>query len=138
MAIPRAFIGFDFDNNENEKHLFVGQSRHSRSPFQIQDWSCKAALPQNQWEQLIHDKIKKCDLMIVIVGKSMSTATGIEKEIAFARKHNVPFFGVYVDGANMWSPLPEGLARNRVISWTWDSIANAIDQMMTEGKHRWV
>lgn len=136
MSFPRAFISFDFDHNETDKHLFAGQAKYSKTPFNIEDWSSKTSLPQSQWEQLIHDKINKCNLMIVLVGKHMSSAGGIAKEIAFAKKHDVPVFGVYVDGAGSSSILPYDLPRNRVITWNWDSIASAISQVMTEGKNR--
>lgn len=132
---PRAFISFDFDNNENEKNLFTGQAKNSRTPFNIHDWSSKTNLPQSQWEKLISEKINKCHLMIVLVGKRTGTASGVAKEINFAKTSNVPYFGVYVGGANSSSTLPSGLARNRVIEWDWDAIARAIDQMMTEGKN---
>ena len=136
MSNPRAFISFDFDHNESEKHLFAGQAKHSKTPFNIEDWSSKTSLPQSEWEKLIHDKINLCNLMIVLVGKHMSSAGGIAKEIAFAKKHNVPVFGVYVDGAGTTSTLPYDLPRNRVITWNWDNIAAAIDQVMKEGKNR--
>jgi len=58
------------------------------------------------------------------------------KEIKMAKDQDVPVFGVYVGGANASSDLPTGLARNRTISWNWDGIAKAIDQMMGEGKNK--
>jgi hypothetical protein len=136
MADPRAFISFDFDHNETEKTLFVGQAKNSRTPFNIEDWSSKASLPQRQWEQLIADKIKKCNILIVLVGKTMASAIGVAKEIAFAKAADVPVFGVYIDGANTSSNLPVGLPRNRTISWEWDKIADAINQTMKEGKNK--
>jgi len=136
MADPRAFISFDFDNNENEKILFVGQIKNSSTPFAVEDWSSKEDLPQAQWEKLLKTKIGKCHLMIVLVGKSMGSATGVVKEIRFAKDQDVPFFGVYVDGAGASSTLPTGLARNRTIAWSWDGIAKAVDQMMGEGKNK--
>lgn len=136
MANPRAFISFDFDNNSGQKLYFVGQSTNSRTPFNIEDWSSKTHLPQKEWEKLISEKINKCNILIVLVGKSMSTATGVAKEIAFAKAQNIPLFGVYVDGANTSSNLPTGLARNRTIAWDWTKIASAIDQCMTEGKNK--
>lgn len=136
MADPRAFISFDFDHNEIEKNLFVGQSKNSKSPFSIEDWSSKSSLPQTQWEKLIKEKINKCNMLIVIVGKYMASATGVAKEINFAKEQNVPVFGVYVGGADSSSNLPDGLQRNRTISWDWDNIAAAIDQMMREGKNK--
>ena len=136
MADPRAFISFDFDHNETAKNLFVGQIKNSRTPFAAQDWSSKEPLPQSTWEEQLEEKIGRCHLMIVLVGKSMGTASGVRKEITFAKGRNVPFFGVYVDGAGTTSTLPTGLARNRTISWQWDNIAKAVDQMMGEGKNR--
>jgi len=136
MADPRAFISFDFDHDETEKNLFVGQSKNSKTPFNIEDWSSKSSLPQHQWEALIKDKINKCNMLIVLSGKTMASALGVTKEIAMAKEQNVPVFGVYVDGANTTNNLPTGLARNRTISWSWDAIASAIDQMMTEGKNK--
>jgi len=136
MADPRAFISFDFDHNETEKKLFAGQAKNSKTPFNIEDWSSKSSLPQNQWERLIKEKINKCNMLIVLVGKSMSTATGVNKEISFAKSQNIPVFGVYVDGANTNSTLPTGLQRNRTIAWDWAKIASAINQVMKEGKNK--
>ena len=136
MAAPRAFISFDFDHDEKEKNLFVGQSKNSKTPFSIEDWSAKVSMPQSQWEALIKGKINKCNMLIVLSGKTMAGASGVSKEITMAKDQNVPVFGVYVDGANSSSNLPSGLARNRTISWNWGSIANAVDQMMAEGKNK--
>lgn len=136
MADPRAFISFDFDHNETSRNLFVGQIKNSKTPFCAQDWSCKSALPQADWEKQLKAKINACHFMIVLVGKSMGTATGVVKEIGFAKDQDVPFFGVYVDGADSTSTLPAGLARGRTIAWDWDKIASAIDQVMGEGKNK--
>jgi len=136
MADPRAFISFDFDHNEKEKNLFIGQTNLSQSPFNIEDWSSKSSLPQHQWEALIKDKINKCNMLIVLSGKTMASASGVAKEIAMAKEQKVPVFGVYVDDANTKSNLPTGLARGRTIPWKWEAISNAIDKMMTEGKNK--
>jgi hypothetical protein len=137
MSEPRAFISFDFDHDEKSKNLFVGQAdSESPTPFTIEDWSSKFALPQSTWEAKVKAKINRCHLMIVLVGRYMGTATGVKKEIQFAKEGDVPFFGVYVDGANSISTLPAGLAQNRTIAWTWPGIAKAIDQMMEEGKNK--
>lgn len=136
MSDPRAFISFDADHNVDEKVLFAGQAKHSKTPFNIEDWSSKTSLPQAQWQQIIHDKINRSNMVIVLVGQSMGSASGVDKEIAFADANDVPVFGVYVDRANSSSTLPTGLQRNRVIKWEWEAIAKAIDQMMTEGKNK--
>ncbi len=136
MADPRAFISFDFDHNLAEKNLFGGQIKNSKTPFSMEDWSSSSALPQATWERKLKAKINNCHLMIVLVGKSMGSAAGVAKEIDFAKDQNVPFFGVYVDGAGANSTLPTGLSRNRTIAWDWDKIAKAVDQMLGEGKNK--
>lgn len=136
MANPRVFISFDFDNNSTEKMLFLGQAKNSRTPFDIEDWSSKSSLPQSQWEKLVSDKINMCNILIVLVGKSMSSAIGVAKEISFAKSQNVPVFGVYVGGANSSSTLPAGLSSGRVTTWGWDKIASAINICMGEGKNK--
>ena len=135
MADPRAFISFDFDHNETEKVLFVGQAKNSKTPFSIQDWSAKSSMPQSQWEAIVKDKINRCNMLIVLVGKTMASASGVAKEVKMAKEQNVPIFGVYVAGAGSNSNLPKGLQRNRTIKWNWDTIAAAIKQMMGEGKN---
>ena len=132
MSTPRAFISFDFDHNEKQKLYFIGQSKNSRTPFSVQDWSAKSAMPQSQWEQIVEDKIKRCNMVIVLVGRNMSSAIGVRKEVEMAARNNVPVFGVYVDDANYLSNLPIGLARSRVVNWQWDKIAEKIDQMMEQ------
>lgn len=135
MADPRAFLSFDFDHDETQKTLFAGQAKNSKTPFSIQDWSAKSAMAQSEWEELVKEKINKCNMLIVLSGKTMASATGVAKEIQMAKDQNVPVFGVYVDGADKTNNLPKGLARNRTISWDWADIASAIDQMMGEEKN---
>lgn len=127
MSAPRTFISFDFDNNADHKLLFAGQAKNSRTPFDIADWSSKEALPQSIWEQRISQKISRCELMIVLVGRHTAWAAGVAKEIRFAAYHGIPFFGVYVDGAGPLTALPPGLPRNMVTEWQWDGIAQAIN-----------
>ena len=120
MADPRAFVSFDFDHNESSRNLFCGQGKKdSPTPFVVQDWSSKTVLEQSNWKELIRAKINKTNMVIVLVGKSMGSASGVAAEIAMAKECNVPVFGVYVDGAGTTNTLPTGLPRNRTIAWTW-------------------
>src|SRR5437764_3747891 len=135
MVVPRAFISFDFTHDERWRNLFVGQGKLPDTPWEIADWSSKEALAQSKWEQIIKDKINRCNMVIVLVGRHMASAAGVAKEIQMAKVQNVPVFGVYVDGANTSSYLPTELQSNRTINWTWPNVAAAVDQMMKEGKN---
>lgn len=136
MSDPRVFVSFDYDHNESSKILFCGQGKKdSPTPFTVHDWSSKSVLDEDKWEELIAKKIGATNLMVVLVGKSMATATGVVKEIAMAKACNVPMFGIYVDGADSNSTLPTGLVRSRTYSWTWANVGGGIDLCMTEGKN---
>ncbi len=134
---PRAFISFDFDNDLNQKNLFAGQcSKKSPTTFSAQDWSSKEALPEKEWEKLIHEKIGRCHFMFVLVSPTSHRATGVAKEIAMAAAQKVPVAGVYIAGANAATPLPKGLSRDRTYAWEWKPIAEAVERMLKEAKNR--
>jgi hypothetical protein len=136
MADPRAFISFDYDHDELQKTFFAGQGKKdSPTPFTIGDWSSKAPLPDKTWEESIAIKIGACNMVIVLVGNTMASASGVAKEIAMAHAVDVPVFGVYVDGAGASTALPARLQRNRTLPWKWDLIAAMIEQAMGEGKN---
>ncbi len=136
MPDPRAFVSFDFDHNQTEKALFAGQAKSdSPTPFTVQDWSSRTSLPQATWEAEIKKKIGRTNMCIVLVGKTMASATGVAKEIAMAKEQKVPVFGVYVGGATSISNLTVGLARNRTVGWNWDKVAVVVDQCLIEGKN---
>lgn len=135
MADTRAFVSFDADNDQVQKRLFCGQTYLSSIPFDVQDWSSKEVLPQKTWKQTIETKISRCHTLIVLVGLSTSSASGVAEEIVMADAANVPVFGVYISGAGVLTPLPPGLPLGRVIAWTWDGVAAAVKQVMGEGKN---
>jgi IS5 family transposase len=136
MADPRVFVSFDFDHDEASRNLFCGQGKSdSPTPFTVSDWSSREALAQSKWKEIIRDRINRTNMVIVLAGRYMGTATGVVAEIAMAKECDVPVFGVYVDGAGPSATLPTGLHRNRTVQWTWQNVANGIDQCMREGKN---
>lgn len=133
---PRAFLSFDFDYDEPSRRLF-GERSLTDSPtrFVVHACSRKEELGTDRWEDLLSTRLSLCHLMVVLVGLHTGTARGVAMEIDVARANGVPYFGVYVDGADTSTKLPPGLPRNRTIVWNWNAIGTAIDRMMTEGKN---
>lgn len=70
------------------------------------------------------------------MSEKKSTATGVVKEIVFAKSQDVPICGVYVDGANSSTRLPDGLFRSKTVAWDWEKIADMIDNAKKEGKNK--
>ena len=75
MADPRALLVSILITTRQQKILFVGQAKNSKTPFSIQDWSANSSLPQAQWEAIVKEKINKCNILIVLVGKTMASAS---------------------------------------------------------------
>ncbi|MDD3006350.1 MAG: TIR domain-containing protein [Candidatus Pacebacteria bacterium] len=119
MIKKKVFISFDFDNDEFLRNSLVGQSKNPDSPFEIEDWSVKEPWDERTWKEKCLTKIKKTDLVIVMVGTKTSQCSGVKAEIEMAKEAGVPVVGVrgYKDKI---CPSPNGL--EGYYSWTWDNI----------------
>ena len=72
-----AFVSFGYDNDKRLKDFIVGQARLPGSPFEVADWSMKEAAPQRNWESEAEARIKRCDIVIVMVGRQTYGAPGV-------------------------------------------------------------
>lgn len=87
----KVFISFDYDHDQSQKHLLVGQSKLPDSPFDISDVSIKQEIEHN-WELKAKEKIKNCDILIVLCGYYTDTANGVSKEVSFAKELGKPYY----------------------------------------------
>lgn len=122
----RAFISFDFDNDEQLKNLLSGQAKLNDSPFFFDDWSVKEPFPQSTWKSDARTKIKQCDFMIVLIGLNTYECSGVLEEIKMADEEYLPTFGIFEQGKKYY--VPAGLEK-RFIAWTWDNITWAINNL---------
>jgi hypothetical protein len=117
MAKTWVFISFDHDHDTAMKTMLVGQSTLRDSPFEVADWSLKEDTPD--WEQETRKRIKQSEVVVVIVGEHMATATGVSKEIKIARDEKARMFGLR-GRADKPCPVPQGYPT--VYAWTWDNL----------------
>lgn len=122
MAKKKVFISFDFDNNLDLKNLLVGQAKNPDSPFEISDWSLKEAAPLRSWEEEAERKIKSADIVVVITGTYTYRASGVLKEIALARKHNIKIVQIKPQGTNPYRVVDAGV----LYDWTWDNLKSLL------------
>ena len=125
MQKKRCFVSFDYDNDLSQYNLLIGQSRLDDSPFEIIDWSIKEAI-SNNWEQKARQKIRQCDVVIVLCGKHTNTATGVSKELRIAQDENIDYFllGAYKDDGNK-KPIA-AKTNDRIYTWSWDNLKELI------------
>lgn len=118
----RVFISFDYDNDLNLKNLLAGQAKLADSPFEISDWSLKEAAPENDWEKKAEGKIKKSDIVVVILGAKTSKASGVKKEVAMARENEISLLQIKVSGTNPTRVVDAGV----LYDWTWDNLKKVL------------
>lgn len=114
----RVFISFDYDNDVDLKNGLVGQAKLPDSPFVIEDWSVKDASPG--WKADALARIKRSDLVIVICGEYMATATGVDEEIRLAREAGKDV--ILLSGRGEDSARPKEGSGKKLYKWTWDNL----------------
>jgi hypothetical protein len=123
MAKRRAFFSFDFDEDQNLKHHMIGQMKLPDSPFEGADWSMKEAAPQRDWEDEAEARIRRSDIVVVLVGPNTHKAPGVLKEVAIARRVGTPL--AQIIGYKDSSPAPVPNA-GRLLKWTWSNMTNVL------------
>jgi len=124
MVKAKVYISFDYDNDRSLKDLLVGQAKNEDSPFEISDWSLKEAAPDKYWKERAEEKIRRVDILCVIVGKKTYKANGVLKEIAIADSLNSAGYNIkkfeLIGYSDKECPHVEGAGRR--ISWNWPNL----------------
>ncbi|HEC66160.1 MAG TPA: TIR domain-containing protein [bacterium] len=122
MAKKKVFISFDYDNDLKLKNLLAGQAKLQDSPFEISDWSLKEVTPEKDWEDKAEAKIKRSNIVVVIVGDKTSKASGVKKEVKIARKNNITIVQIKVQKTNPSKVADAGV----LYDWTWDNLKSIL------------
>lgn len=117
--VKRVFVSFDFDKDKFLKDAVIGQSRNSDSPFEIVNWSLNEPAPQRQWKDEARARIKRSDVVLVMVGTHTHKAPGVLAEVAIAREESIPI--VQVQGYED-KECPSVPNAGRYYRWTWDNL----------------
>lgn len=123
MAMKRVFFSFDFDNDQSLKILMEGQLKLPASPFQAANWSMKEAAPQRNWEQEAESRIKRSDVVVVLLGTYTHRAPGVRKEVAMARRHGKRLVQVILKAGSNPMRVRDG---GRVIRWSWPNLKRVL------------
>ena len=119
--MKRAFISFDFDNDNDLRGNLVAQAQKSDSPFNIADWSVKEPFDEN-WRKRVRDLIRKTDLTIVICGEHTHQAKGVEAEVTMVQQVGKPYF-LLKGRRHKTSTRPKSVPKKKKIHpWTWTAL----------------
>lgn len=122
----KAFISFDFDNDEQLKIALVGQSKNPDSPFSINDMSIKEAISE-KWKEKARVRIKNCDVVVVICGHYTNTAKGVTAELSIAREEGVPYFLLWGRAEGKVVKPLGALSTDKVYAWKWELLKKLFD-----------
>lgn len=98
--------------------MLIGQSRNPNSPFTVEDWSVKSASPG--WRLDARNRIARSSQVIVLCGRYMSSATGVDVEIGLARETRTPYF--LLKGVSDATRPAAALSTDKLYDWTWDNL----------------
>jgi hypothetical protein len=132
-AKPRAFISFAAEDAQ-ARDLFVGQSRHPDTPWELADFSLHEPF-ENAWKTQTKPRIKGCDVVIALIGKGTHQAQGALWEIETAKQLGVPVFGVHISKDDK-GKLPGCMFGIPVIHWKWEGIAKQIKKAVKKSSRR--
>jgi len=123
---PRAFVSFDYDNDSSLRDLLLGQSKHSDTNFEMHDWSVKEPFAQANWKDLVREKIRASDFVIVLCGERTNSATGVDIELKIAQEERKPYFLLagYSNKSCTWPPSAK--ASDKLYKWTWENLKNLV------------
>lgn len=116
----RVFISFDYDHDLDLKTMLVGQSKNPDSPFEIVDMSIKEAISSN-WKESARRRIRSCDVVVVICGLHMTSASGVSAEIKIAQEESIPYFLLHGRAEGAIKPAA-AKAYDKIYTWSWDNL----------------
>jgi hypothetical protein len=125
MAQKRAFISFDYDNDEGAKVMLAGQAKHSDSPFDFKDASLKEPLT-GDWKAKVRRRMDNIDVVIVLCGEKTHTAKGVTAEVEIAQEKKKEYFLLAAYSDKTCTKPVGALASDKVYEWTWDNLKKLI------------
>lgn len=121
MEKKRTFISFDYDHDKELKDSLVGQAKLKDSPFEITDMSIKEKIDDN-WKKKARNRIKGCDVVVVLCGEHTDTAAGVTAELTIAQEENVPYFLLKGHPDKVCKKPNHALSSDEIYKWTWDNL----------------
>ena len=121
MAKKRAFISFDYDNDEGVKHMLAGQAKLPDTPFDFTDGSVKDHLA-GDWKEKVRRRMDNIDVVIVICGEHTHRASGVAAELTIAREAQKPYLLLWGRSEKTCTKPTSALATDKIYKWTWDNL----------------
>ncbi len=119
------FVAFAIED-ESQRNLLKGQSLNTKTPFEFVDMSVKEPY-DSDWKERVRTRIRRSDGVIALVSKNTLTSSGEKWEISCAKEEKRKMIGLWAYSDD--KTVPSVLTGYRIITWTWQGIADFIDSL---------
>jgi hypothetical protein len=129
-TLTRVYVAFDFDDRKIAA-MMGAQLRNPNAGYDVANWSLKEARPEASWETDAEYKIKRSDLLMIVLGRNTHRADGVRKEVAIARRADVRVPCCQIAPASLGSvtPVPNG---GHWYRWNQQNLLSLVSQARRE------
>lgn len=121
------FVAFAIED-ERMRDMVKGQSLLTTSPFEYIDMSVKEAY-ESDWKDKVRTRIRRSHGLLALISKNSSTSTGQAWEIKCAQAEGIPILGIWIYTSDRTRPA--SMAGEKIEGWTWPTITQFIDNLVT-------
>lgn len=115
-AKKKVYVCFDYDNDKTCYDFIIGQAKNPESPFEVANWSLKEEEPEKEWLDKAQERIRRCDVVFVMVGEKTFKAPGVLKEVKIAKETGKPIFQIICYRDSNPTPVP---GAGPLHKWNW-------------------
>ncbi len=124
MAILNIFVSFEFDKDQDLKNNFYTQAKEETN-HRIRDCSLHESYPDEAWKNKARNAIRRCDVVVVLIGQDTHNAQGVIVETDMARSFGKAIIQVRPQGRPY-----NGLTRlGQPIPWRWSRINTELERV---------
>lgn len=124
MATFNIFVSFEFGKDHDLQNNFYRQAKKETS-HRIRDCSLHESYPDEAWKNKARNAIRRCDVVVVLIGPDTHNAPGVIVETDMARSMNKTIIQVRPQGRPH-----NGLTRlGKPIPWRWRLINAELDRV---------
>lgn len=127
MATLNIFVSFEFGKDHDLQNSFYQQAKEETS-HRIRDSSLHETYQDEAWKNQARNAIRRCDVVVVLIGQDTHNARGVKVETDMARSFGKPIIQVRPKGrpynglTHLGEPVP----------WRWKGINTELDRIANE------
>ena len=124
VSTLKIFASFEYDKDRTLKNEFLGESK-TRTNHRVVNSSLREDYPDDKWVKKASEAIRKCDVVIVLIGEDTHNAPGVIVETDIARSHGIPMFQIVKAG----NPYKGVKRLEPPIRWRWKQVNDKLDEI---------